>query len=319
MASTTGSTGKKALDKRAAAVARRQELAAERAAVARRRQWGRWAGAAAAVVLLVVGVTLLATRGGDSPGSTANGPVVGGDLHTVAVVGDALYVAGHAAVGVSRDGGRQWQQVDALKGADPMGWAVTSDTVLVGGHPGLFRSTDNGATFNKVTGAGTVPDAHALGGAGGTFYLGSPQAGLLASTDGGRSWQVRDAQAGRSFMGTILVDPRDPVRLIAADMSAGLTASSDGGRTWKPLGGPSGAMAVAWNPTDTRQIIAVSVNGGARSSDGGGTWEQLTLPANTSAVSYDPAGATVYAGALDGERARVYRSVDAGVSWTATA
>jgi len=174
-------------------------------------------------------------------------------------------------------------------------------------------------TFVKVGGGAAVDDVHALGAAGGTVYLGSPNAGLLTSTDGGISWQVRNTQAGRSFMGTILVDPSNPARLVAPDMASGISTSSDGGRTWKPLGGPAGAMAAAWNPTDTRQLIAVGMNDGARTSDGGATWQPVHLPAGVSAVSYDPTGTTVYAGALDGQRARLYRSSDGGTTWTATA
>jgi hypothetical protein len=304
------------------ATAQRRADAAGRIAGARRaeqrRQWAGWGGAVVAALAVVAGITFWVTRGTDAP-SPAAAPVVGGDLHSVTMIGDALFVGGHAAVAVSHDGGRRWQQVTSLQGADAMGWAVTSDAVLAGGHPGLYRSADNGATFTKVTGAGAVADVHALGGAGTTVYLGSPQAGLLVSTDGGRNWQVRNAQIGRSFMGTILVDPRNPARLIAPDMSAGLASSSDGGRTWKSLGGPAAAMAAAWNPTDTQQIFAVGMNGGARSSDGGASWQQVELPQGTSAVSYDASGATLYAGALDGQRARTYRSADGGATWTATA
>lgn len=71
---------------------------------------------------------------------------------------------------------------------------------------------------------------HALGAAGDTVYLASPRAGLLASSDGGRSWQTRNADAGRGFMGTILVDSADPAHLIAPDMQSGLVASADGWR-----------------------------------------------------------------------------------------
>ncbi|MBN9620566.1 MAG: hypothetical protein J0H43_12690, partial [Actinobacteria bacterium] len=150
-------------------------------------------------------------------------------------------------------------------------------------------------------------------------YLASPQAGLLASTDSGNSWQVRNSQAGRSFMGTILVDPTNPSRLIAPDMSAGLSVSSDGGRSWTPLGGPAGAMAAAWNPVDTRQILAVGMDGGSLSADGGATWRPITVPPATSAVTFDPTGRTLYAGALNGQQARLYRSTDNGATWTPTA
>lgn len=282
-----------------------------------------WRAAAAGVVVLTLaaGAVFLATRASTPAGSTSATPAfpeVGGDLHTLTVVDDALLVGGHAAVAVSRDGGRQWQPLPSLQGADAMGWAVSADQVLVGGHPGLYRSTDRGATFTPVTGAGAIPDVHALGGAGTTLYVGSPRVGLLASTDGGASWQVRNNRVGRSFMGTILVDPTDAARLIAPDMSAGLTASRDGGRTWTSLGGPNGAMAATWNPTDTRQIVAVGMGGGAASTDGGNTWQSVTLPMGTSAVSFDSTGRTLFAGVLDGERAHVYRSTDNGGTWVST-
>jgi photosystem II stability/assembly factor-like uncharacterized protein len=277
-----------------------------------------------ALIAVVGGVIAVVVIGGAGNGTgaadeAAAAPFVGGDLHTVTTVGDALFVAGHSAVGVSRDQGRTWAQVPSLTDADPMGWAVTPDAVLAGGHPGVFRSSDQGRTFTQVSGAAAVPDAHALGGSGATVYAASPQAGLLASTDAGRSWQVRNPEAGRSFMGTILVDPKNVNRLIAPDMAGALATSSDGGRTWTPLGGPDGAMSAAWNPTDTSQIIAVGMNGSARSRDGGATWQRVDLPQGASAISYDSTGRTLYAGVLDGERARVYRSTDGGTTWTPTA
>ncbi len=320
--STVRSSGTTSPSGKAARAARRRAAAQQRAALARRavrrRQLTRWGGVAGAVLLLVAGVAYLATRG-DSVGDPPGAPFVGGDLHSVAAIGDAVYVGGHEAVAVSGNGGRTWRRVASLDGADAMGWAVTPDAVLVGGHPGLYRSTDHGKTFSKVTGAAAVDDVHAIGAAGGTVYLASPKTGLLASTDGGKRWKVRNAAAGRSFMGTILVDPKDPDRLIAPDMSAGLSISTDAGRTWKPLGGPDGAMAAAWNPTDPKQIIGVGMSGGGRSSDGGATWQPIDLPAGVSAVGYDPTGTTVYAGALDGEQADVYRSRDGGATWAQTA
>ena len=303
----------------------RRAAAAERVAAARRaerrRRRLRW-GAAAAALLLAGAVGFLVSRGGDPGAGDTAGPQptvsVGGDLHSVTSIGNALYVGGHEAVGVSRDSGSTWQQVKSLDNADAMGWAVTDSVVLAGGHPGLYRSTDQGVTFNPVSGSAAVPDVHALGGAGTTLYLASPQAGLLTSADGGQSWQVRNPTAGRSFMGTILVDPKDPSRLVAPDMSGGLTSSTDGGRTFTPLGGPAGAMAAAWNPTATEEIIAVGMNGAARSIDGGASWQDIAVPEGTSAVTYTADGRTIYAGALQGEQARTYRSTDAGASWQPT-
>lgn len=306
---------------RRAAAAAERVAAAQRAEQRRRRL--RWGAAAASLLLLLAGVVMFLVAGGaDTRAEDTAAPQptvsVGRDLHTVTTIGDALYVGGHDAVAVSRDGGSGWQQIRSLDDADAMGWAVRNDEVLVGGHPGLYRSTDSGATFTRVTGAAAVPDVHALGGTDTTVYLASPQAGLLTSADGGQTWQTRNAGAGRSFMGTILVDPKNPDRIVAPDMSGGLTASTDGGRTFTPLGGPTGAMAAAWNPTNVEQLVAVGMNGAARSEDGGTTWQDIAAPAGTSAVTYAADGRTVYAAALDGEQARTYRSTDAGATWRPT-
>lgn len=89
-------------------------------------------------------MTFFVVRGSDEEGQASAAPVVGGDLHTLTAIGDALYVGGHVAVAVSHDGGLRWEEVPSLANADAMGWAPTTDALLAGGHPGLFRSTDGG-------------------------------------------------------------------------------------------------------------------------------------------------------------------------------
>ena len=258
----------------------------------------------------------MASRGGRSPSSPSGAPYVGGDLHTVAVVDDRVFLGGHERVVATSPTAPAWTRLASLDSADAMGWAVTPGAVLVGGHPGLFRSTDRTATFTRATGTAALSDVHALGAAGNTVYAGSPQSGFLMSIDGGVSWTVRNASAGRSFMGTLLVDPKNPQRVIAPDMQNGIVTSSDGGRSWNSLGGPDGAMAVAWNPRNTAQLIAVGMNGGARSSDGGRSWQPIQLPSGTTAVSYAADGNTLYAGALRDQHAYLYSSRD-GADWTA--
>jgi hypothetical protein len=51
-----------------------------------------------------------------------------------------------------------------------------------------------------------------------------------------------------------------------------------------------GAMAAAWNPTNTAQIIAVGMQGAEISSDAGATWNPVQLPSGASAVTYAPDG-----------------------------
>ncbi|UKA68374.1 glycoside hydrolase [Arthrobacter sp. FW306-05-C] len=273
--------------------------------------------AIAAVIALGAGTGIfLATSSRPKDGTPAAiKPYVGGDLHVLTAIRDRLYVGGHDGGAVSSDGGRTWTQLASLNGADPMGAAASGDTTLIGGHPGLFKSTD-GTSFSMVTGQGGLGDVHALGGAGDTVYAGTAARGLVASKDGGASWEDRNAEAGRMIMGVILVEPSDPQRLIAP-MSAGLAASADGGVTWKPLDGPGGAMAAAWDPTNTQRLVAVGMAESALSADGGKTWTPLMLPRGAAAATFSPDGSTIYAAAPKGTAAAVFASTDQGRTWKA--
>jgi len=276
-----------------------------------------WIAAVATVTVAIIAGSWIATiGGGDAPGRTivTAGPYVGGDLHVLTVQGERMYVGGHDGAAVSGDGGRTWTDLPSLKGADPMGATATDEATLIAGHPGLFRSSD-GTTFAKVTGEGDLGDVHALGGAGDVAYAGTPERGLLVSKDGGTTWTTRNAEAGRMFMGVILVDPADPLKLIAPDMSTGLVTSKDGGITWTAMGGPGSAMAAAWDPIDTQQLVVVGMTDSAQSSDGGATWTPLMMPKGASAATFSADGKTLYAAALSGMNASVYASTDLGRTW----
>jgi photosystem II stability/assembly factor-like uncharacterized protein len=279
----------------------------------------RWVAGITTLLILAVGGVLFMVRGGARTTKSATFPRVGADLHSVFVTSDAVFLGGHAAVDVSRDSGRTWQQIPSLTGADAMGWAATAGVIWVGGHSGLFRSSDGGMSFTRTAGPNGISDVHALGGAGPTVYADSPEDGLFVSVDSGRSWQLRNPDVGKQFMGTILVDPSNPARLVASDMSAGPTISNDGGRSWRRLGGPADAMAAGWNPKDTRQLISVGMGSAAATTDGGAAWRPINVPDGTAAVSFDPSGRLVYAAALESGRAHLYRSPDGGVTWSPTA
>lgn len=276
-------------------------------------------GASLLVIAMIVGgVFYLSNHSANSTttsGSSKSQAFVGGDLHTLTFVDERLFVTGHEGAGVSTDGGRSWMPIASLSNADVMGWSKTSTAFLVGGHPGLFRSTDSGATFTKIDFYSDVSDVHSIGAVGDTIYLASPQVGLLASADGGVTWLLRNAQVGQGFMGSMLVDPTNPQRLIAPDMQAGLVTSSDGGITWTSLGGPTGAMSVAWNPTDREQIAAIGMNGGAISNDGGQTWKQLSLPPGSSAFAFSADGQKLCVATLVDVNARIFTSTDQGKNW----
>ena len=275
-----------------------------------------WAIAVVTLTLIAgVGIVIFGATRGAAPETETAAPYVGGDLHVLTVAQGKLYVGGHGGGAVSTDGGSSWTQLSSLDGADPMGAVATGESMFIGGHPGLYRS-DDGTSFTKLTGEGGLSDVHALGGAGNTLYAGAAE-GLMLSTDGGESWTLSNSKVSGAFMGVILVDPQDPQRLIAPSMSAGLVLSTDGGATSERLGGPTAAMAAAWDPTNTQRIIAVGMAESAISDDAGKSWKPLEVPAGTSAATFSEDGKTLYAAVLEGTNAKVYASTDQGGTWTA--
>jgi len=271
------------------------------------------------VVVAVVLVVQL-SRGESSPDGPASqgasAGVVGGDFHSLVAdptTPGRLFAGGHTAVSVSTDGGRTWSAATSLGGADAMGWAFTAEAVYVSGHPGINRSNGGLGSFSRANAGLPDTDVHALGAGAGVIYAAGPSNGVLASTDGGRTWERRSTTAGPAFFGRILVDAKNGEDLVAADARSGAMASTDGGRTWRSLDGPTSAVWVSRGPAG---LVVSGPKGAARSADGGQTWADLVLPQGASLVEADPtAPDTLYAGVHDGSGVRVLVSRDGGRRW----
>jgi photosystem II stability/assembly factor-like uncharacterized protein len=196
-----------------------------------------------------------------------------------------------------------------------MGWATTSAGYLAGGHTGLYRSTDGGKTFTKFNFFGTTSDVHSIGAAGKIAYIGSPQVGLLRSTDAGKNWKLVNAKVGEGFMGSMLVDSKNPLRIIAPDMSNGLVITTDGGKIWNRFGGQSGAMSADWNSTNHQEIVALNMGMGSLTKDEGKTWSSFSVPAGSVVIALSSDGSRIYVAVLVGDKAKILSSKNLGKSW----
>ncbi len=122
-------------------------------------------------------------------------------------------------------------------------------------------------------------------------FLGGDTEGVFSSEDGGRNWTARNEGLRDYWVEAILYDPTDPNILYVGGRS-GVYKSTDQGQSWR------------WLRTG---VPAVS----------GSTWS-----APVSALVMDPANpAVVYAGIGSprdgiGKQGAVYRSVDAGNTWS---
>jgi photosystem II stability/assembly factor-like uncharacterized protein len=166
---------------------------------------------------------------------------------------------------VSTDGARTW----SFKARHPLGgsfrfMAALSDGTLLAnttrdGRNYISRSGDGGATWSEVLLLGDyrmlIPRNVAE--LNGTVYLIEYQAftsqdvplRLYASTDRGRTWQVRQTFSGHRHGHGLAVDPaRHALWVFFGDSprQAGTFRSTDGGHTWKSiLSGPAGLIVDA--------------------------------------------------------------------------
>jgi len=144
----------------------------------------------------------------------------------------------------------------------------------------VFKSTDGGATWRQLGGAG-LPEAPrgrigvAAAPKAGRVYAIMNQ-GFFRSDDGGEHWtrSTTDARVvGNGFFGRTFADPRDADTVYV--MQTSTYRSTDGGRTfeaWK--GTPSGEDDhVMWiDPQDTKHVFMGTDQGATITHDGGRTW-----------------------------------------------
>ena len=197
--------------------------------------------------------------------------------------------------------------------------AVSSETPQ---NSGIFRTVDDGATWQQLTGLGQK-QVWALAvwpGDSQVIAAGTPE-GVFLTGDGGDTWtRLGSPKAGgpRPVV-SLAFDPDDRKTMYAGTPHLAWK-TSDGGATWRRLARgmeeDSDIFSINVDPKQHNRVLAGACSGLYRSFDGGGTWSNLRKadgePPRTYAVVRVP-GTTglVFAGTNGG----LMRSANGGLTW----
>jgi len=156
------------------------------------------------------------------------------------------------------------------------------------------------------------------------FYLGTLDAQIYSSADGGKNWELLyNFNKPKLFVDHIIVDPRDSKTIYVAahrhKEAGGFFKSTDGGRKWResPELKNEALHSLTQADANPNVLIAGTFNGIFRSDNSGDSWTQLptyNTPGlvHVESLAIDPRTTnTIYAGTWY----LPYKSIDGGQSW----
>jgi photosystem II stability/assembly factor-like uncharacterized protein len=287
-------------------------------------------------VMLMPNVNILfrSTDGGETWGSLR---VPGMDVVSVVfhpTDASIVYACGSEGSGpgfrYSDDGGLTWK-VRGGRGLEeaPGGKRLEIDsvepsTLYMVRYRGLFKSSDEGETWARLTG-GLDADAEvydiALDPTRSGTLLVAVRGGVFRSTDGGESWQDVDRGMGRYPVRAVAVHPVQGNLVMAGSSAHGVFKSSDGGGSW---GSSSSGLAAGWvtmvaaDPRSDGTLLAQTTVGLYR-RDPAGRWQKVEEPFSegkkrlrTGQVVFDAGSQGTI---LVPDQETLFRSDDRGATW----
>lgn len=228
------------------------------------------------------------------------------DLVYAAVLGDLFKSSDERGVYRSKDGGKTWERIlfaNADAGAvdltfDPNNarvlyastWRIrrTPYSLESGGEGSdLWKSTDGGDTWKKITGNKGLPKG--LWGISGVSVspvnsdrvfaiIENENGGVYRSDDAGETWaklnESRDLRQRAWYYTRIYADTKD--ENIVYVMNVSYHKSTDGGKTFTSSNAPHGDHHDLWIAPEDNQRMAIADDGGAQVSfDGGENWSTM--------------------------------------------
>lgn len=187
----------------------------------------------------------------------------------------------------------------------------------------IFKSTDNGDTFSKLT--GTFTNAN-----GGGFFKDASNnlyvltdGGIYRSTNDGASFSKPASASSGSFYEMV----QSGSTLLATKVESNamsLMRSVDNGATWSAVSGvvfPNANRTQNVLASTTNAFVVVTSDNIYKSTDGGVTWS--SIKSNITETSFSDFGSTAFFGAAGeyyfyvlGYPGKIYSSTDQGATWS---
>ena len=200
----------------------------------------------------------------------------------------------------------QWKQINVgSPGANLWAVAVAGSNVFAGSAGGIFKSTNDGATWTNVSSIYT----RCFTVKGSKIFAGTYDKGVIVSSDNGETWIQRDS----GFTGDIeALAIKDSIIFAAG---GGMYRSTDDGVSWTTIqnGLGYGETTVSGLAITEGKVLASTFAGVAFSTDNGDNWSDLVGTDQTNGVTN--CVAAIDSTVLIGWNGGVIRSTDDGRSW----